>query len=302
LIARVALRRPRYRATGVTRVAPGALGLLEPRREFDARNLLPAPVSPAVGPTRLNTDDAPRTIPLLPGERTPARRLKFAIANGCTLASLLLGLVAVFLAMSGGVGHLRLAAVALLGCVVLDGCDGGLARKFNVASPFGAQLDSLADLGSFGLAAGIVSYRWLIEMGASSTSAGVACALIVVCAAIRLARFNVSPRSGTQFCGVPTTMVAAVFALDMLLAPDWVPVRVQVAFVAVYALAMVTTFPYVKLARLLRLPLWVWSVPAIGAMVSLPGTFIAIAGGYLISGPVVWLVRRRRTADTVLPA
>jgi CDP-diacylglycerol--serine O-phosphatidyltransferase len=302
LIARVALRRSRHGATGITRVAPGAVGLLEPRRELDSpRTLLPTPVSPAVGPSRLNTDDTPRTIPLLPGERTPVRRLKFAIANGCTLGSLLLGLVAIYLATSGGVGHLRLAAVALLGCVVLDGCDGGLARRFNVASPFGAQLDSLADLGSFGLATGIVSYRWLVELGASSRSAAVACALVVVCAAIRLARFNVSPRCGTQFCGVPTTMVAAVFALDMLLEPDWVPVRVQVAFVAVYAVAMVSTFPYVKLARLLRLPLWVWSVPAIGAMISLPGTFIAIAGGYLISGPVVWLVRRRR-ADTALPA
>jgi CDP-diacylglycerol--serine O-phosphatidyltransferase len=266
-----------------------------------------APVSPAVGPSRLpavddvaaeRDADEPGTIPLLPGDRTPARRLKFALANGCTLGSLVLGLMAIYLATAGGANHLRLAAVALLGCVVLDGCDGGLARRFNVASPFGAQLDSLADLSSFGVAAGFVTYRWLLESGAGPRSAAMACALVPVCAAIRLARFNVSPRSGKQFCGVPTTMVAAVLALDLVLSPDWVPVRAQVAFVAIYALAMVTAFPYVKLARLFRLPLWVWVVPAICAMVSLPGTFFAVAAGYLVSGPVVWLVRRRRRVGT----
>jgi len=258
-----------------------------------AATLVEAPVSPAVGPTRL-TRPGETTIPLLPGERTPARRVKFAIANGCTIGSLLSGLVAVFLALSGDLTHLKLAAVALLVCVVFDGCDGGLARRFNVASPFGAQLDSLADLSSFGVATGIVTYQWLVVSGAATAPAALVSALVAVCAAIRLARFNVSPKSGTHFCGVPTTMAAAVLALDILVAPAWVPVWGQLIFVAVYSLAMVTAFPYVKLVRVMRLPGWVWVVPAIGAMISVPGTFIAIVGGYLASGPVLWLLHRRR--------
>jgi CDP-diacylglycerol--serine O-phosphatidyltransferase len=56
---------------------------------------------------------------------------------------------------------------------------------------------------------------------------------------------------------------------------------------------MVTPFPYVKLARVLRLPLWLWVVPAICAMVSVPGTFVAVVGAYLVSGPVLWLLQRR---------
>jgi len=243
---------------------------------------------------RVDVEEAPAgPIALLPGERTPARRLKFAIANGCTIGSLLLGLVAVFLAMAGGTTNLRLAAASLLACVVLDGCDGGLARKFKVASPFGAQLDSLADLSSFGVATGIVVYQWLAAQGAHPVTAGAVCALIAVCAAIRLARFNVSPSNSNNFWGVPTTMVAAVLALNMMLGPDGVSVYAQVAFVAAYAIAMVTPFPYVKLGRVLRLPLWVWVVPAICAMISVPGTFVAVVGGYLVSGPVLWLLRRR---------
>jgi CDP-diacylglycerol--serine O-phosphatidyltransferase len=293
--------------------------------------MVAAPVSPAVGPSRLappTTFDPPATFaepavligpgttrtrlrrpasmrprvrrpvesettPLLPGERTPARRLKFAIANGCTVGSLVMGLVAVFLAMDGDATSLGLAAVALLACVVLDGCDGGLARRFGVASPFGSQLDSLADLSAFGVAAGIVTYQWLVSIGADPTSAAVVCVLVTVCAAIRLARFNVSPKNGNHFSGVPTTMVAAVLALNILLGPDSVPVMAQVAFVGVFALAMVTSFPYLKLGRVLRLPLWLWVVPAIGAMISVPATFVAIVGGYLASGPVLWLLRRR---------
>jgi len=260
-----------------------------------------APVSPAIGPSRLTETSANGTIPLLPGERTPARRVKFAIANGCTVGSLLMGMVAVFLAMSGDATNLRLAAVAILACVVLDGCDGGLARKFNVASPFGAQLDSLADLSSFGVATGIVMYQWLVADGASPVLAAPACALIAVCAAIRLARFNVSPKNGTFFSGVPTTMAAAVLALNILLGPT-LPANVQIAFIAVYALAMVSSFPYVKLVRVLRLPMWLWVVPAICAMISVPGTFLVVVGGYLASGPLLWLFRHTRGARPARPA
>jgi len=250
-----------------------------------------APAIPPLGPTTAAVEVAhrgPSTIPLLPGERTKARRVKFAVANGCTVVSLLLGMSAVFLAIRGDV---KFAAIALLGCVVLDGCDGGLARRFGVASPFGAQMDSMADLSSFGVATGVVVYQWLVAGGANPVAAGPVCALVAICAAIRLARFNVSPKDGRVFSGVPTTMTAAVLALNIVIGPA-LPPNVEVAGVAVYALAMVTTFPYVKLVWVLRLPLWLWVVPAIAAMISVPATFIAIVGGYLVSGPLLWLYRR----------
>jgi CDP-diacylglycerol--serine O-phosphatidyltransferase len=259
-----------------------------PRRSAMVESI--TPVSPALPPTPRRAETTSLTIPLLPGERTPERRLKFAIANGCTIGSLLLGMGAIFLAIHG---DLRVAALAILGCVVLDGCDGGLARRFGVASPFGAQMDSLADLSSFGVATGVVIYQWLLLQGASSFAAGPAAGVVAVCAAIRLARFNVSPKNGRFFSGVPTTMAAAVLVLNILLGPQ-LPVQAQLAVVVVYALAMVSSFPYAKLARVLRLPLWLWVFPAILAMVSLPAAFLAIVFGYLISGPVLALWRRRR--------
>jgi CDP-diacylglycerol--serine O-phosphatidyltransferase len=279
--------RPR-RTDGLSTLTPSTL----PADWVAPDDLVPPRSMPRVEPDERAT---PVTIPLLPGERTPMRRLKFAVANGCTIGSLLLGMTAVFLAIAG---DFRLAALTLLACVVFDGCDGGLARKFGVASPFGAQMDSLADLSSFGVATGVVVFEWLVAGGTSSLLAGPACALIAVCAAIRLARFNVSPKDGRYFCGVPTTMAAAVLALDILIGPHLPPVA-QVAAITVYALAMVSSFPYAKLVRVLRLPLWVWALPAICAMISVPGTFAAIVGGYLVSGPALWLYHRQRR---LLPA
>ena len=100
--------------------------------------------------------------------------------------------------------------------MVFDGLDGALARRLGVASPFGAQMDSLADMCSFGLAAPVVVYASLAGT-VSTPAAAVACALVAGCAAIRLARFNVSPKDGRFFCGVPTTMAAAVLALAVLI-------------------------------------------------------------------------------------
>ncbi|WP_091458525.1 CDP-diacylglycerol--serine O-phosphatidyltransferase [Micromonospora inyonensis] len=245
------------------------------------------PVSPALAPTTAVDDTPARSIPLLPGERTVARRAKFALVNGCTVASLMLGVTAILLAMQGDV---RLAALLLIACVAFDGLDGALARKLNVASPFGAQMDSLADMCSFGLAAPVVVYASLA--GTLPTAAALACALVAACAAIRLARFNVSPKDGRFFCGVPTTMAAMVLALAVVIDLP-VPPVVQVAGVALLAFAMVSSFPYAKLARLIKLPAWLWLAPVVGALVDPRLTFALVVVAYLASGPLLWLHQRR---------
>jgi CDP-diacylglycerol--serine O-phosphatidyltransferase len=251
-----------------------------------------APVSPAVPAVGATDEPPPLSIPLLPGERTLARRFRFALVNACTLGSLLLGLSAIFIAVNGG--DVRLAAGCLIACVIFDGLDGALARKLGVASPFGAQMDSLADMCSFGLAAPVVVYAWLAD-SASAMLLVPACALVAICAAIRLARFNVSPKDGRFFCGVPTTMCAAVLAAATLIAPAMSP-ELRVAGVALLAIAMVTSFPYVKLARLLRLPPWLLALPVIGALVDYRLTFVVVVLAYLLSGPLLWLRYRHRVA------
>ncbi|HWB36204.1 MAG TPA: CDP-alcohol phosphatidyltransferase family protein [Rugosimonospora sp.] len=251
-----------------------------------------APVSPALPPVGYaEANPSALTVPLLPGARTPARRLRFALVNGCTLSSLFLGMSAIFLSFAHDV---RLAALCLVGCVIFDGLDGGLARRLGVSSPFGAQMDSLADMCSFGIAAPVVVYAGL--HGTAPTAAvAAACALVAACAAIRLARFNVSPKDGRFFCGVPTTMTAAVLALATLIGPD-LPGRLVVGAVALLALAMVSSFPYAKLARIVRLPVWLLALPVVGLLIDYRATFLAIIGLYLLSGPILWWRQRAARA------
>jgi CDP-diacylglycerol--serine O-phosphatidyltransferase len=246
-----------------------------------------APQSPVSSPASAAPADG-LAIPLLPGDPTLARRIRFVLVNACTVGSLVLGMSAIFLALDGV--SAKWAALCLIACVAFDGLDGALARKLGVSSPFGAQMDSLADMCSFGIAAPVVVYAWL---GGSAPAwlAVPACALVAVCAAIRLARFNVSPKDGRFFCGVPTTMVAAVLALGTLIEPA-IPASARVGVVALLALAMVSSFPYAKLARLLRLPPWLLVLPVVSALIDYRLTFGGIVMTYLVSGPLVWLRQR----------
>jgi CDP-diacylglycerol--serine O-phosphatidyltransferase len=246
---------------------------------------------PATGTRPAGADDLdapiPQTIPLLPGEQTVARRIKFGLANACTLASIMLGMSAVFISMHGDP---RLAAMLLLGCVIFDGVDGAVARKMGVASPFGAQMDSLADMCSFGIAAPVVLYAALHGQ-APALLIAIACGMIAAGAAIRLARFNVSPKDGRFFSGVPTTMTAAVMALSVLIGLK-LPGLLAVVAVAVLAIAMVSGFPYAKLSRIARLPLWLFAAPVAGLLVAPQLTFAVGVALYVISGPLLWLRQR----------
>jgi CDP-diacylglycerol---serine O-phosphatidyltransferase len=225
---------------------------------------------------------------LLPGEHTLRRRVSFALVNACTLASLGLGLLAIFLAMHGDV---RIAAACLVACVGFDGLDGALARKLGVSSPFGAQMDSLADMCSFGLAAPVVVYASLAH-SVPTAFAAIACVLVAGCAAIRLARFNVSPKDGRFFSGVPTTMAAAVLALTVLLDLP-MPGIVVVGGVALLAIAMVSSFPYAKVAQLVKLPMWLWLLPIGAALINAELTFVMVVAAYLFSGPIMWARAKR---------
>ncbi len=272
----------------------------EPPRDGQHRTVgTIAPPTP-VHPTGPGTDatDAPAEPPgpapavaatadrLLPGPHTWPRRAAFVLVNACTVSSLLLGITAIFLAMGG---ELRWGALCLVGCVAFDGLDGGLARAFGVSSPFGAQMDSMADMCSFGIATPVLVFRWLSGDAPVAVIAPI-CALVAICAAIRLARFNVSPKDGHYFAGIPTTIVAGMLAVACLLHPHHGVLLV--GSVGVLALLMVTTFPYAKLAQLRRLPLWLLIVPIAGALLDPTVTFLVLVGIYLISGPLLWLKHR----------
>jgi CDP-diacylglycerol---serine O-phosphatidyltransferase len=147
-------------------------------------------------------------------------RLGKVVPSALTLLGLCSGATAIWFALGGD----WKAGVAAIMCAALfDMLDGKLARLFGVAGAFGAQLDSLADLVSFGIAPGVLVYMWTLY---HAHGAGWAFALIFCAAsAIRLARFNVesaerdpSAPPPSYFTGLPTPAAACLILLPMVLA------------------------------------------------------------------------------------
>jgi len=128
-----------------------------------------------------------------------------------TLANLFLGVISLVFTMDD---EFIIAASVILLAMILDAMDGRLARRLDAASPFGKELDSLADLVSFGVAPAILVYALKIKMfGAVGL---VICIVFALCGAIRLARFNVMNVSG-YFVGVPITAAGSLVSLVVLL-------------------------------------------------------------------------------------
>ena len=102
-----------------------------------------------------------------------------------TIIGMCLGLFAL---KYGIAGDWTRAVMLIILAGIIDGLDGKIARLFNAASPFGAQLDSLADFLNFGLVPALLVYFWKIQ---ELKALGWAAVLFfIVCQAIRLARFN----------------------------------------------------------------------------------------------------------------
>jgi CDP-diacylglycerol---serine O-phosphatidyltransferase len=179
---------------------------------------------------------------------TAPKRMKgiYMLPNMITLAALFGGFYAVVMAMNG---RYDLATVGIFAAMVLDSLDGRVARMTNTQSAFGEQMDSLADMVSFGAAPALIAYEWALkDLGRWGwIAAFVYCA----CAALRLARFNVNTGvvDKRYFQGLPSPAAAALVAGFIWLATDAEIVGADLTWVmfglTLYAgLTMVTNVPF----------------------------------------------------------
>jgi len=222
-------------------------------------------------------------------QSVPHRKVRFAVVNGFTAASLILGLASLIFTTAG---LLTSAAVCLLASVLLDGCDGTLARRWRVASSFGAQLDSMADMTAFGVATAALSYYWLMDKQPTQPYLiAIASCLVALTGAIRLARFNVTPKNEAYFQGIPTTFAAAAIAILYLTNPNLNIIWATI-FVGGLALLMVSAFPYAKWEQVRQLPKWLLLLGVVGVFVNPSATSLTLTSAYICSGPVLWIRRR----------
>jgi CDP-diacylglycerol--serine O-phosphatidyltransferase len=152
------------------------------------------------------------------------RRGIFLLPSLFTVANLLCGYYAVVASLVGGGEQFDRAAKAIGLAILFDSMDGRVARMTGTNTEFGVQLDSLADVCSFGIAPAVMAYAWGVRSmtvldGVSlrhlSEFGWVCCLAFLICCAWRLARFNVqgmAPGSSKFFVGMPTPAAAAVVA------------------------------------------------------------------------------------------
>ncbi|MGQ0507345.1 MAG: CDP-diacylglycerol--serine O-phosphatidyltransferase [Myxococcaceae bacterium] len=143
------------------------------------------------------------------------RKLLFVLPNLFTVSSIFCGFYAVVLCSGeASPAHINQAALCILFAAFFDGFDGRVARLTKTQSQFGMELDSLADVMSFGVAPSLLIYKWaLAPLGFLGVFLSF---LFAACGALRLARFNViaqrSSHGGSNrfFVGLPIPLAAGV--------------------------------------------------------------------------------------------
>ncbi len=180
----------------------------------------------------------------------------YILPNLITTANLVCGVLAMMSAIKGD--FIR-AVWFIVISGVCDSLDGRVARMAKATSPFGVQYDSLADLTSFGIAPAIIMYTYTLS-GFDRVGVGIA-AFYVVCAALRLARFNVTAEEKTPpttarrirrgyFQGMPSPASAGIAVTAILFQSEfqWLPEEAKGIFYAVLlsllAIFMVSSIPF----------------------------------------------------------
>lgn len=238
------------------------------------------------------------------------RKWLMVLPNLFTVTSIFCGLLSVV--WSGGArgdtltGDLHRAAMAIVVGMFCDALDGRVARLTRTQSDFGVQLDSLADVVTFGLAPAVLLYRWALEpLGRWGLAAA---GLYVACGAIRLARFNVAAAECTgpskNFVGLPIPLAAGMLvAVVEAAAQASPPLLVQPMPAAVLSLVlsylMVSTIRYPSF-KTVRLEPRTWLAALLlvagGGWVALtlgPGwVLLAYVAVYLVFGLVAELLAR----------
>src|SRR5258708_31817377 len=144
------------------------------------------------------------------------------VPNVLSGLALCAGMTAIRFAVNG---DFQYAVFAIIAAGIFDGLDGRLARLLKATTQFGAELDSLADFISFGVAPATVLYLWTM---APLHSVGWAIVLFyAVCCALRLARFNTQlvterpPWTANFFSGAPAPAGAGLLMLPMFISFEW---------------------------------------------------------------------------------
>jgi CDP-diacylglycerol--serine O-phosphatidyltransferase len=224
-----------------------------------------------------------------------ARRLGrsiYILPSMFTVGNIFCGYYAIIATMRGNYDH---AAQAIGVAIILDALDGKIARLANATSLFGLQLDSLADVISFGIAPSILAFFWGLQ-NVDFRLGWIAAFTFTICGAMRLARFNVQAGGLKHFVGMPIPAGGGAIAaiVHFFGAPPANPVASggMVFVVGLLAFLMISTFKYSSLKNLTIGRRSHFTIVIIAMLVALiyyysDWTLLCLAVVYALSGPAM---------------
>jgi CDP-diacylglycerol---serine O-phosphatidyltransferase len=240
----------------------------------------------------------------------PPRRGIYLLPNLLTTGCLFSGFYSIVAAIDR---NFALAGGAIFIAMLFDGLDGRVARWTRTESPFGKEYDSLADMVAFGLAPAVLVYQWgVIRIGEYGTEwrrfGWIIAFFYALCAALRLARFNVVTSTSDKrfFQGLASPSAAATVAGFVWFFAKWrepgLPGLVLAFAVTGYAAAlMVSSFSYLSLKHIdvdarVKYSYLGFVIAPMLFMISVdpPTMLFAMFVSYATYGPVQWLVRKLR--------
>ena len=180
------------------------------------------------------------------------------LPNLITLFNLFLGCIIVLLLVENNLEVKYIFVISCI-CLVLDYLDGFIARKLNVQSDIGLQLDSLADLVSFGLVPGILMYN-MFNSAPSSSVGSISSSfipfigfVITLSSAYRLARFNTRKSSSKYFTGLATPAnTVLIYSLSIISVDGSVYSGIILDYNTLILLTIISSFLLVSSLKLLN--------------------------------------------------
>ena len=243
------------------------------------------------------------------------RKAMFVLPNLFTCSSIFLGFYAMTLcAGDASPAQLYQAAFAIFFAIFFDAFDGRVARMTRTQSEFGVELDSLADVVSFGAAPALLAYKWaLAPLGFLGFFLSFAFA---ACGALRLARFNVLAHRGDKsssrfFVGLPIPLAAGTIVSLVIAhyreygtATEGATRLLVAGVVALLSFLMVSTVRYrtFKDVHLSPKSLTVFGFLcaaglAVGIATRASFVMVVYMGAYIAMGLAEAVIRRGRPAD-----
>ena len=177
------------------------------------------------------------------------KNVRMILPNMLTLIGVCIGLTSIRFALSG---EFHLAIIAIIFAALFDWLDGRIARLIKGTSEVGKELDSLADVISFGVAPAFIMYFWTLS--SLGRLGWLLCLIYVICVALRLARFNVHSNQGPSwkdnfFEGVPSP-AGGILVLTPLIVSlsnfDFIKLNNNIvvpAFFIITSLLLISKFP-----------------------------------------------------------